>query len=355
MRPRTVGARLLLDTLRFRGGPPEDRLAADWADADVRGLAELVSFESCGAWLYRRLRRCGAVDGLDPAFRDWLGELTREETARNLIVDAEARAMAVMLSETGIPGVFLKGVARRVSLERYPLADARLINDVDVLVPAVRAREVWQELRRRGYRPTKPWRPSRPEHHHLPALMNERRVGVELHTTTNDRRIAPPEAWRRLFEGGLEVRRDGVRYRVPSATELFWGATAHALRVPDTAFVLVLLFGAAVIWAGESGGGDDDGGAIDWAVIRRRIEGKEIVDRPAAGAWLEAVRQLVGADAPRELAPVMDRFDLARALELRLAVLRRIALPFSLWKGLAWWSTERGRRYAQDVATSRQA
>lgn len=355
MKPKAVGARLLLDTLRFRGGPPAERLAAAWAGAEVRGVAGLVSFESCGAWLYRRLKRIGAVDGLDAALGDWLAGLTREETARNLIVDAEARAVAGMLSEIGVPGVFLKGVARRVSLERYPLADARLTNDVDVLVPAPWARDVWRELARRGYRPAKPWRPPRPEHHHLPALMNERRVGVELHTTTNDRRIPPPEAWRRLYEGGLEVRRDGVRYRVPSATELFWGAAAHALRVPDSAFVLVLLFGAAVIWAGEPGDGDAGGGGIDWAEIRRRIEGKEIVDRAAAGAWLEAVRQLVGADPPRELAAALERFDLARALELRLAVLRRFPLPIGLWKGLAWWSSERARRGVQDVATSRQA
>jgi Uncharacterised nucleotidyltransferase len=329
-------ARLLLETLRFQNGTSAAQLAADWAEVDGRGLDRLVVFEGCGSWLYRRLRQIGAVADLDLDFRDWLAELTREETARNLIVDAEAREIATLLTDLGVPGVFLKGVARRVSVDRYPLADARLTNDVDVLVPADRAREVWDELRRRGYQRTKPSRPPRPEHHHLPALMCARRVGVEVHTTTNARRIAPAEAWRRLYGTGVEVRRDGVCYRVPSATELFWGGAAHGLLHPDNAFVLVLLFSSAVIWAG--------GGGIDWADIRGRLETKEIVDGAAARAWLSAASQLVGAEPPPELAGVLAPYDLNRALALRLAVLRHVPLPEGLWKGLAWWSSDRARR-----------
>jgi hypothetical protein len=329
-------ARLLLDTLRFEGGPPSDRLEADWRAVDSRGLDRLVVFESCGSWLYRRLRQVGAVNAVDHDLREGLAELSREETARNMIVDAEARAMALMLGEIGVPGVFLKGIARRVSVTRYPLADARLTNDVDVLVPAERAREVWDELRRRGYVLTKPWRPPRPEHHHLPALMNERRVGVEVHTTTNAWRIRPAEAWRRLFGEGVEVRHDDVCYRVPSATELFWGGAAHGLLHPDVGFILVLLFSSAVIWA--------SGAAIDWDEIRRRIETKEITDRTAACTWFNAVSQVVGTQPPPVVADVLEPFDLGRALELRYSALRHLHLPISLWKGLAWWSSERARR-----------
>jgi hypothetical protein len=328
-------ARLLLDTLRFHAGAAPEALAAEWATVENEGLDHLVVFESCGSWLYRRLRQIGAVPGLDPDFRDWLAELTREETARNLIVDAEARAIAVMLAELGVPGVFLKGIARRVGVERYPLADALLTNDVDVLLPAARARAVWYELRRRGYQRTKPRKPRRPEHHHLPALMSDRLVGVEVHTTT-DQRVAPAEAWSRVHGRGEDVVRDGVTYRVPSATDLFWSGAAHGLLIPDIAFVMVRFLASAVIWAA--------GRPIDWPEIRRRLETKELVDRAAAGAWLNAVAQVVGVEPPAELTDLLEPFDLHRALELRLAVLRRLPLPRSLWKGLAWWSSDRARR-----------
>jgi hypothetical protein len=329
-------ARLLLETLRFSGGPEAETLAAEWSAADDRGLDHLVMFESCGSWLFRRLRQIGVLDSVDPGFAEWLADLAREETARNMIVDAEARAVAMLLSEVGVPAVFLKGIARRVSVERYPLADARLTNDVDILVPADQAREVWHELRRRGYRLIKPWRPPRPEHHHLAGLMSDRRVGVEVHTTTNYRRIPPAEAWKRLHEGGVEVLREGVCYRVPSATEMFWGGAAHALLPADDAFVLAHLFSSAVIWAA--------GGEIDWVEVRRRLESKEIPDRTAACAWLNAVAQLVGAQVPPELVDALEPYDLGRALELRLAVLRHLRLPMPLWKGLAWWSNDQARR-----------
>lgn len=330
-------AGLLLETLRFRNETRAETLAVEWANVDGRGLDRLVAFESCGSWLYRRLRHIGAVGRLDSEFHEWLAELTREETARNMIVDAEAQAMAALLTELGMPGVFLKGVARRASVTRYPLADARLTNDVDLLVPTDRARELWSELRRRGYQRTKPTRPPRPEHHHLPALMCDRRVGVEIHTTTNASRIAPGEAWRRLYERGTDVRVDGVCFRVPSATELFWGGAAHGLLHPDVAFLLVLLFSSAVVWAPEA--------SIDWAEIRRRLEAREIVDLSAAGAWLNAVAQLVGVEPPKELAGLLQPYDLHRALALRLAVFRHVPLPRGLWKGLAWWSNDRaGRR-----------
>lgn len=327
-------ARLLLDTLRFRRSAPPEVLAAEWSEADGRGLDRLVDFEACASWLYRRLRQLGAVDLLDPGFREWLAEVTWEETARNMMVDAEARAVAELLPEIGVPGVFIKGVARRVSMGRYPQADARMTQDVDVLVPAERAFEVWFELRRRGYRRTKPNPPPRPEHHHLTALMSERLVAVEVHTTV-DPRLPAGEAWRRFYESGEDVVRDGVAYRVPPPTELFWSATAHGLLHPDIAFVMIQFLSAAVIWA--------SGAAIDWVEIRRRLETKEILDRVAARAWLSAVAQIVGVTPPSELAGMLEPYDLGRALELRLAVLRHVHLPRHLWKSLAWWSSERAQ------------
>jgi hypothetical protein len=328
-------ARLLLETLRFHRAPPQEQLAAAWAEVDVRGLERLVTLEGCAIWLYRRLRLLSVLQTMDQEFGRWIARKAREETARNLLIEAEAQSLARILHELGTPFVFMKGVARRLTVDRYPLADARATSDVDVLVPAARAWQVWQALRLVGYERTTPWMPPRPQHHHLPALWNERQVGVEVHTT-NAPNILPAEAWRRHYESGMDVERGGVCYRVPSATELLWSGTAHSVRLPDIAYLLVPLFDAAVIWA--------SGAAVDWVEIRRRLDAGEIVDRVAAATWLGAAASIAGVDPPPALAGRIAPYDVERALRLRLAVLRHVRLPRVLRTPFIWWTSEQARR-----------
>lgn len=330
-----TAARLLLDTLRFRGAPPRERLAAAWEAVDIRGLPELIEFEGCGTWTFRRLRQLGVLGQIDPQLSEWLTSLTSEETARNLMIDAEADAIAAVLERLEVPAVFMKGVARRLAAERYPLADARSTSDVDLLVPQRRAWDVWNELRRLGYERTKLTKPPRPEHHHLPALWCARRVGVEIHTT-HAQGVPPEESWRRHDAAAMEVVRNGRRYRVPSATELFWSGTAHALRIPEDAFLLLRLLDAAVIWASDQ--------PVEWRTIAARLDAKEIVDSVATAAWLRAAADLAGADPPLELAGRIGSYDLARELDLRLKALRWLPLRPALGKALAWWTSERARR-----------
>ncbi len=297
-------------------------------------MRRLVAFEGCAIWLYRRLRQLGVMDRIDPELAAWVSAQAREETARNLLIEAEAQALAEIFHEIDMPAVFLKGVARRLAVDRYPFADARVTNDVDVLVPLAHAREVWHDLRRRGYDRTSPTKPPRPQHHHLPTLWSQRRVGVELHTTYAQG-VNPGVAWQRYHDAGIDVERSGIRFRVPSATELFWSATAHSLLIPDYAFLLVRLFDAAVIWA--------SGVPVDWSEIARRLDAKEIVDGAAAGAWLGAATQLAGVEPPVALAGRVTPYDLERALGLRLAVLRHLQPSGGLRKALAWWTSERAR------------
>ncbi|MGE5143497.1 MAG: nucleotidyltransferase family protein [Acidobacteriota bacterium] len=325
----------MLATLRPGGAPPADQLRDAWLRADLRGLRRLIEFEGSALWTYRRLRQLDILAALDPGFASWLSDEGRDAAARNLLIDAEADAVARTLDRLGIPGVFMKGTARRLVADRYPMADARRTSDVDVLVPGTGAWDLWYELRRQGYERTNPAKPPRPEHHHLPALMNDRRVGVEIHTT-HARGVDPAVSWRRHFVNSASVVRDGVTFRVPSATELFWTATAHALLIPDLSFFLVRLLDTALVWA--------SGAAIDWDEVARRIDAKEIVDSGAAGAWLDAARQLAGQDVPAALAGRVMPYDLPRALRLRFAVLRRVQVPIGWRKALAWWSSEVARR-----------
>ena len=327
-------ADLLLATLRLGGAPSPDQLRTAWPLADWRGVRRLVQFEGCALWTYRRLRQLDVLAALDAGFASWLGDQARDAAARNLLVDAEADAVARTLHRLGIPGVFMKGAARRLVPDRYPMADARRTSDVDVLVPKPEAWALWYELRRQGYERTNPAKPPRPEHHHLPALMNDRRVGVEIHTT-HAQDVEPGESWRRHFDESVPVLRGGITLRVPSATELFWTATAHALLIPDLAFFLVRQLDTALVWA--------SGAAIDWSEVARRLDAKEIVDGRAAAAWLGGARELAGQDLPGPLGGRVDRYDLERELRLRFAVLRRVNVPAGWRKALAWWSSEVAR------------
>lgn len=330
-----TAARLLLDTLRFHGAPPPERLAEGWVEADVRGLPDLIAFEGCAIWLYRRLRQLGIMGAVDRDLAEWLTSQTSEETARNLLIDAEVQAVTAVLQRLELPAVFMKGVARRLAADRYPLADARSTSDVDLIVPADRAWELWQELRRLGYERTKLTKPPRPEHHHLPALWSERRVGVEIHTT-HAQGMAPEESWRRHHGHASVLERGGRTVRVPSATELFWSGTAHALRIPDIAFLLIRLLDAATIWASDE--------PVDWGEIARRLDAKEIVDAVAASAWLGAAAGLAGVSIPPELEGRVIAYDLGRELDLRLAVLRRVPVLARWQRMLAWWTSEQARK-----------
>jgi len=328
-------ADLLLATLRLGGAPSPEQLRDAWPRADLRGLRRLVEFEGCALWTYRRLRQLDVLAALDADFAAWLSDEGRDAAARNLLIDAEADAVARALDHLGFPGVFMKGTARRLVADRYPLADARRTSDVDVLVPQQCAWDLWYELRRQGYERTNLTKPPRPEHHHLPALMNDRRVGVEIHTT-HARGIDPGVSWQRHFTAGATVVRSGVTFRVPSATELLWTATAHALLIPDLAFILVRLLDTALVWA--------SGAAVDWDEVARRLDAKEIVDGGAAAAWLGAARVLAGQELPAALVGRVTPYDLSRELRLRFAVLRRVAVPAGWRKALAWWSSEVARR-----------
>jgi hypothetical protein len=327
-------ARLLLETLRFRGAPPLERLASEWVHADVRGLSRLVALEGCAIWLYRRLRQIGVLEAIQPEFGRWVATSAREEIARNLLIETEAQALAGILQQMAIPSVFLKGVARRLAVDRYPFADARVTGDVDVLVPANRARAVWHGLRLMGYERTNPSGPPRPDHHHLPALWSERGVGVEIHTT-NAQGVSPDEAWRRHYLAGMDVEHGGQRFRVPPATELLWSGMAHGLLHPEIAFLLGFLFDAAVIWT--------SGASLDWSEVRRRLDAGEIVDRTAAAAWLGAAIELGGVEAPPALTGRITPFDLERVLRIRLAVLRHVRLPSALRTSFVWWTSEQAR------------
>jgi hypothetical protein len=305
-------ATLVLETLRLGRGPEPALLRAAWATASTSGLARLVSFEGCALWLYRRLKKCGVEQA--GVFATWLERRARADAAQNMRVDAKTESILRFLGDRGIPHVLLKGAARRAATQLFPYADARTTNDVDVLVPAAEARSIWEQLRTLGYDYSTRPEHTPPGHYHLPPLCDGERVAVELHTSTS-RAVSSDEAWRRASSGTRELRQHGITLPVPSPTELLWHGITHAVQHQAAAFRLRFFQDAAVILASDA--------EIDWHEIRARLDSAEIADRSMTVAWLGAAAWLAGTRLPEGVSGGAAPFDLSRALQWRLGVLRR--------------------------------
>jgi hypothetical protein len=284
---------------------------------------------------------------VDPRLADFLARRGRLASALNVRVDAQRDALVEFLNRSDTPHVLLKGCAYRLLGERYPYIDARPTADVDVLLPGDLAQTTWDRLKRAGFDVATAKPDAYEDHYHLAPLAGERRVIVELHTSTATA-IAPNEAWRRMDASGHVTACRRGRTKVPSTTELFWHAVSHAHSHPrQPAFRLRFLQDAATIWAS----GED----VDWRVVAARLDSHELWSPVLARRWLGTAGWLAGQSPIAErLAGGTPPFELHRALRWRLRVLRGVGTERRQWgrNVLAGDAVSRARRFAIDVGTA---
>ena len=316
-------ASLLLETLRLDERTDPVELCSAWMNVETNGLARLVDFEGCALWLRQRLAQLNARDFADRRFRTWLDHRSRELVNRNLLVDAQTDRAARALNDGNVPFVLINGLARRALADTIPYADARATSDVDILIPAARARDAWDAMRAAGYQAA----PSPVERQavipsgrfHLPTVWNLSRVAVELHTSTSQT-VSAPEAWRRANADVRRVERGGVVVAVQSSpTELLWHALTDALMHDASAFRLRFVLEAAAICASPM--------AVNWAEVGVRLDSSEIPNRDAAVHWLGAAASLADKTLPESVTNGVRFLDLDVVLRWRLALLRRIGVP----------------------------
>jgi hypothetical protein len=313
-------ATLLLDTLQLKRYPDPERLGAAWKTVDTKGLSRLIHYEGCALWLRRRLSDLNAMESADRRVSVWVEHRSREMAARNMLVDAQTDRVVRLLSDAAIPFVLIKGAARRALADTIPYADARATNDVDILVAAGSARHAWEHLRDAGYelaeRQDNRSAVTAAGHFHLETLWDRLRVAVELHTSTS-LTVAPDEAWKRAISAARYVERAGRLVPIQSCpTELLWHAVTHALDHGAKGFRLHFLLDATVILAA--------GMPVDWSVIERRLETREVRNRYYALQWLGAAATFAGARLPYRIGGGVTSFDLEVVLGSRLALLRRV-------------------------------
>ena len=301
---------LLLQTLRLRSG--SDALRRHWNACDPEDLLELVRYEGCELWLHRRLKELEVSfeTPMGQQFSHELGADARRITATNLMIGARADLVVGELSRLGVPHVLLKGTARRLLADRIPLVASRRMVDVDVLVPAPRAREALDGLMAAGYVYQLPLDRTPEGHRHLPPLVARDGVPVELHVSTSAG-LPARVAWRRAQSGTRAVNRSGVRVVVPSAMELMWHGVTHSLEAGDSVDGFRMrhfLDAASIITVDER---------IDWREIERRLHGDEVAPRDLAQRWLNAAGWLAGRPLPRALVGTGGPLPLGRMLNWR--------------------------------------
>jgi len=315
MRRETIS--LLLDTLQLRDGPSTESLRARWTGADAQRLMALVRHEGAEIWLYKRLRQLQ----IEPpaTLQTELRHTVNNSSIANMRIDAQTFAVVGQLNAAGIPWSLIKGQARRAAESLYPFASARAVSDVDLLVPEPQADHAWQHLCDGGFRRliNEPvlWKAD----HHRPALIDDRNVCVELHTTTC-LAVAPAEAWRRATANADVVKWEGTSTTVPNATELVWQALSHGVADGVRSFTLRSFLSVAAILAQRP--------TIDWALLSSRIAADEVVDNerqtPVSHErirqWLEVSASLAGYELPDELRP-HRRVGLSRLLRWRAQIL----------------------------------
>jgi hypothetical protein len=304
---------LLLTTLRLRGDIDVEALRRRWAALNPAGFAALVEYEGCALWLYQRLKDLRLFDAVPPALAQRLSTRARRLAARNLLVDAQRDDLVRILNELCVPHVLLKGAAQRLVADRYRYADARRTTDVDVLVPEDLARATRDGLRTAGFDAVAGNAQSYASHYHLPPLVNDRAVPVEIHTSTSPY-VPAARAWERFNVSARVVLCKGGPTRVPSATDLLWHAVTHAPLPHAYAFRIRFLQDATVIAAAAA--------EVDWSEIAGRLASPELPNHALAQRWVGTAGQLVGhAAAETQLGP-LPALDFSRALSWRLTVFR---------------------------------
>ncbi|MBA2293104.1 MAG: nucleotidyltransferase family protein [Gemmatimonadales bacterium] len=309
----------LLELLRIRGAPSTTDASAMWhAVSACPEYDTLLQREGATLWLYRRLHDCGVT--LDSAAGATLRQSAHQQLMFGLRVDDETLAVTRILRGATIPFSPIKGPARRIAAGLYPYADARSTSDVDLLVPEARAIDAYDALVQHGYQPVGNPRQSRPEHFHLPALMGQRGVAVELHTSTAPW-LSPTEAWRRQSNAPDTIRWEGQDFEISNATELLWHGMAHAFIDGADGFrTRTFLDGAVVMASGRS---------IDWTCITQRITAGEIRGAESGAAvpprllrrWIATAGMLAGVAAPAEFA-LDGEYPIARLFHWKSLVLR---------------------------------
>lgn len=172
--------------------------------------------------LYIALERQAALAAIPADVRDYLAMLTTLNGARNEILRGQAVEAIGALNAVGITPMLLKGAAVLVT-NVYADWRARMLTDIDIMVPEQDAERAVQVLTALGYDLGTSYAP---DQHALGEFVRENSPGaIDLHVALIDARYLLPaeNVWARA----QAMTRDGVNFVVPSATDMVLHNLVH--------------------------------------------------------------------------------------------------------------------------------
>lgn len=171
------------------------------------------------------LREHGLDTILPEDVAEYLEEMRALSADRNRRVREQVIEMARVLNTLGVEPVLLKGAAHLISgLYRDPAS--RLMEDIDVLVPAERIRACFDRLLADGYEIE---REVKSECHHIHPLQRPGRPAlVELHRRIAQDHGEPLVTGPQVVSRSRRLSIDGVTLRVPCPTDSAIIAVSHS-------------------------------------------------------------------------------------------------------------------------------
>jgi hypothetical protein len=182
----------------------------------------VLSLEGVAPWLESRARNSPPIAGYLAPAQDYL-RAEAQRSLRNAIAMVQQLAeIASLGAELGVRVMVLKGGARLIGGEA---AGARSMADIDLLVGNGGGPVLYAAMQNRlGYTPETPGTPSR----HLPSLVREGSLPVEVHTRLSDDGSSLDE---RVWLGVRSVDVGGAKLEIPSETAILLHTIEHAVVV----------------------------------------------------------------------------------------------------------------------------
>ena len=299
--------------------------AADWT-----AVLALANEHLLTPALWSVLGASGRAEAIPADVRDYLQALHALNGQRNAAIRGQSVELAGALNKAGIVPVLLKGA---LTLFDGPYEDpaARMMRDIDLLVPAASRDAAIGVLERLGYRLARGYGES---HHAFGDFAREGDpAAVDLHTELVDPHYVLPAA--EVRERGALRQFEGITVVTPSATDRvlhnFLHAQIHHLgHYYRGEMPIGQLYEMTVLARSFDA-------AIDWRFVERRLETHRLAT--SLESYLVAAQRLFGLDWPLSTKPrLASRLHHLRCdLQAHSALLRWLGITWGNMRGpLAW-------------------
>lgn len=280
-----TGEQLLSALAASFATPPDTAILATLAPEDWADLVAMAHRHRLVPALHLALATADADAAVPPEVRDHAAAIAALNDARNAAVGAEIEGAIVALNGAGVTPLPLKGAA--ILMEGGHAARARMIGDIDLLVPAAQEAEALAALSAAGFRPISAY----PAWSHSVADLDKpgSHACLDLHRDLLD----PP--FRHLLPAADMLARatpreaEGLRWRAPASTDRALHSLLHAQILSAGYYGRRLDLGAArdIVALGDG---------VDWGLVESWADRHRM--RPILDAMLLAAQDGFGLRWP---------------------------------------------------------